>query len=100
LALIADEVHDFRLLEEAVALASEFSGPQSVFYKELQEMLKKFDDRKSGDIYFLPANPPGLQNSGPPTPRASEAARRSSRVSTGGMPALSPWKRSGTELSP
>jgi hypothetical protein len=99
LALVADDVHDFALLQEAVTIASEYSGPQSAFYKELQEVLRRFDGRKS-EIYFLPANPPGLVNSGPPTPRASEAARRSSRVSNGGLPTLSPWKPSLAELSP
>ena len=99
LALVADEVHDFRLLEEAVRLASEFSGPQSGFYKELQEILGQFRDRKS-EIFFLPANPPGVEKSGPSTP--TEAARRASRVSTGGMPVLSSLRpiHTKTDLSP
>jgi len=99
-AVIYDKLADLNGLRHACEELSKLcdEGP-AVFYEELVKRISSLETLKTSDIppLLLPMNLPGNVVRVDRTPKKRQ---RSSRISAGGLPMLSPWKPSLADVSP
>jgi hypothetical protein len=100
-AQVYDRLGDLTGLKEACEELTRLcdDGP-AVFYAELLKRITALIRLKTDELppLLMPVNPPGrLQRGLDVTPKKR---KRSSRISAGGLPMLSPWKPSLADVSP